>query len=84
MVVDLSLLGPGAQTLVKKVADGEVNIDADIRDLTVDDWAVIVKTFDEWPFAPEVRAVLNTVYQSLTRLLSHLQDLSIHESLGGR
>jgi len=48
-----SLLGPGAQSLVKKIADGGVNVDTVVRDLTVNDWSVIVKTFVEWPFAPE-------------------------------
>ncbi|KAJ7594591.1 S-adenosyl-L-methionine-dependent methyltransferase [Mycena floridula] len=47
----LSTLGPGAERLEKKL-DG-VDLEKKVLDLTVKDWALIIKAFDEWPFAPE-------------------------------
>lgn len=53
-----SHLAPGATTLLPKISEpssaGTVDPNTMVRHLTVDDWAVVVKAFDEWPFAPEV------------------------------
>ncbi|KAF8629119.1 hypothetical protein AX17_005705 [Amanita inopinata Kibby_2008] len=52
-------LAPGAQTLLKKVTDPDLPLSERIdpkrtvRNLTADDWKIIIKAFREWPFAPE-------------------------------
>lgn len=54
-------LGPGAQSLIKKITDSKLpdseridNVKKTVREMTIQDWNVLVKAFDEWPFAPEV------------------------------
>ena len=54
-------LGPGAQLLVKKITDSNLpdsermdNVKKPVREMTVQDWSILIKAFDEWPFAPEV------------------------------
>lgn len=50
----------GAANLIPKLTDPNLppaqRIDPDkwIREYTVRDWALIVKAFKEWPFAPDV------------------------------
>ncbi|GJE94935.1 SAM-dependent methyltransferase [Phanerochaete sordida] len=49
----------GAESLLKPLTDESrppeerVDVKQPIRDLTVKDWALIMRAFDEWPFAPE-------------------------------
>lgn len=56
----LSALGPGAAKLVDVLSNPELPEDQRLncskvsRELTADEWALVVKAFDEWPFAPEV------------------------------
>ncbi len=53
-------LAPGALTLltmlVNDIIPGGKKLDpnTEIRHLSVEEWALIVQAFDEWPFAPEV------------------------------
>ena len=53
-------LALGAESLLKPLTDPSlpeeqrVDVDMPIRDLTINDWALIVRAFDNWPFAPEV------------------------------
>jgi len=55
----ISSLAPGAQTLLKVLTDPSlpheqrVDIDKASRDMTVADWALLLRAFDNWPFAPE-------------------------------
>ncbi|KAL0956733.1 hypothetical protein HGRIS_002853 [Hohenbuehelia grisea] len=55
----ISSLAPGASVLLKKLdgtgvdPDDVVDITTPVRRLTVRDWSLIMKAFDEWPFAPE-------------------------------
>jgi transcription factor 1 len=35
-----------------------VDINKSIKELEVRDWALILRAFDEWPFAPEVSSSL--------------------------
>jgi transcription factor 1 len=56
-----SSLAPGAQSLIKQVASPDLpeserlNIKKQVRKLNVHDWSILLKAFDKWPFAPEVR-----------------------------
>lgn len=56
----LSALGPGAAKLVEVLSNPELPADQRVncakvsRELTTAEWALVVKAFDEWPFAPEV------------------------------
>lgn len=53
-------LAPGASNLIKtissfkKPADERVDPNKTIKKLDLKDWAIIMKAFDEWPFAPQV------------------------------
>jgi transcription factor 1 len=53
-------LAPGAQHLVEKVADPELPLSeridpkTPVNCLSVQDWKLVVKAFNEWPFAPKV------------------------------
>lgn len=54
-----SHLAPGAESLLKKLPDGSsssprFNINRPIREMTVTEWAQLLRVFDDWPFAPEV------------------------------
>lgn len=59
-----SSLSPGADALLEPLTSRtlppseRVDVTKDIRHLTVEDWGRIVKAFDEWPFAPQVRRFL--------------------------
>lgn len=56
----INSMAPGAVNLLPKISNPDlpesqrIDTSKKIRDLTVNDWAVLVKAFDEWPFAPEV------------------------------
>ncbi|KAJ8518146.1 hypothetical protein ONZ45_g4748 [Pleurotus djamor] len=62
----ISALAPGAQVLLKKLEstdippEDRVNVKTEVRKLSVDDWAKIIKAFDEWPFAPEDLAIADS------------------------
>ncbi|KAI0793202.1 S-adenosyl-L-methionine-dependent methyltransferase [Abortiporus biennis] len=52
-------LAPGAQSLIKPLTDPslppeqQVDVTKLIRNLTIADWALIYRAFDEWPFSPD-------------------------------
>ncbi|KAI0958757.1 hypothetical protein AcV7_004477 [Taiwanofungus camphoratus] len=54
-----SSLAPGAQTLLKVLTspnlppEQQLDVNKPPRDLTIADWALIIRAFDNWPFAPE-------------------------------
>jgi hypothetical protein len=54
-------LGFGAENLLKPLQDrslppeDRVDVTKKVKDLSVQDWALIVRAFDNWPFAPDVR-----------------------------
>ena len=53
-------LAPGAQSLLKSLTDPSLppeqrmDIKKQVRRMDVKDWALLVRAFDNWPFAPEV------------------------------
>ncbi|KAI0046065.1 S-adenosyl-L-methionine-dependent methyltransferase [Auriscalpium vulgare] len=55
----MSSLAPGADTLLKTITNPElpqeqrVDIRTKVKKLTVSDWALIARAFDDWAFAPE-------------------------------
>jgi len=55
----MSFLAPGANSLLKMLTDPslppEQRVDTSLspRQLTIADWALIARAFDNWPFAPE-------------------------------
>ncbi|KAJ7783157.1 S-adenosyl-L-methionine-dependent methyltransferase [Mycena metata] len=59
----LPFLAPGAQTLLKTIANGEqqLNPKTPVRELTLKDWSLLVNTFSEWPFAPEDLSITDTI-----------------------
>ncbi len=56
----ISSLAPGAEVLLKTLTDKNlppeqrVDIRLRVNQLTIADWALIVRAFDAWPFAPSV------------------------------
>ncbi|KAJ7462266.1 S-adenosyl-L-methionine-dependent methyltransferase [Mycena galericulata] len=67
----LPYLAPNAQSLLTKLTAGKqhhINPKTPVREMTLQDWSLLVKAFDEWPFAPEVRSKLDVQ----GRVLSHL------------
>ena len=70
-------LAPGAANLLATLTDkdlpGEKRVDVSkaVKDLSVEDWLLIAKAFDEWPFAPEARfKTIHTLFIELNLLLS--------------
>ncbi|KAJ2930301.1 hypothetical protein H1R20_g6796, partial [Candolleomyces eurysporus] len=55
----ISALGPGAVSLLKKLTDPSlppekrVDVKKAPRDLSTEDWKILVDVFEEWPFRPE-------------------------------
>lgn len=53
-------LAPGAQSLLKMLTDPKlppeerVDVKKQIRKLDIKEWALILRAFNNWPFAPEV------------------------------
>ena len=53
-------LGPGAESLLKVLTDSSlplqqrVDISKQVRKLDVSDWALVIRAFNDWPFAPDV------------------------------
>ncbi|ETW81012.1 hypothetical protein HETIRDRAFT_238884, partial [Heterobasidion irregulare TC 32-1] len=56
----ISSLAPGAQVLLKALTSPDlpesqrVDTGKTVRNLSVSDWTLFARAFDEWPFAPEV------------------------------
>jgi len=54
----ISSLAPGAEVLLKTLTDKtlppeqRVDVRLAAKELTISDWALIVRAFDAWPFAP--------------------------------
>ena len=81
-------MGPGANHLLKVIADPskpkseQLDLTKTIRRLTLDDFKVIVKAFDEWPFAPEVRFVFDSCqYEHTLTIVYYLKDLGIRDPI---
>ncbi|KAH9831248.1 S-adenosyl-L-methionine-dependent methyltransferase [Rhodofomes roseus] len=61
----INSLAPGASILLKALTDPTLPFDQRVevnkapRGLTVADWALLVRAFDQWPFAPEVCACMS-------------------------
>ena len=57
----LSLLGPGAKSLLPKLTDKNLPVEERVdvkkspRSLELHEWALVVRAFKEWPFRPEVQ-----------------------------
>lgn len=55
-----SSLAPGATSLIKDLTDARVPLDQRVkptkspRDLTLADWTLLLRAFNNWPFRPEV------------------------------
>jgi len=55
-----SSLAPGAGTLIRMVTDPKLpasqrlDVKMQVRAMTAQDWSILLKAFDEWPFAPGV------------------------------
>jgi len=55
----ISSLAPGAEVLLQTLTDKSlppeehVDIRLTVKQLTISDWALIVRAFDAWPFAPD-------------------------------
>ncbi|KAJ7497275.1 S-adenosyl-L-methionine-dependent methyltransferase, partial [Mycena latifolia] len=69
----LTYLAPNAQTLMKKLSAPElnpkqrINPKTPVREMTVADWCLLVKAFDEWPFAPEARVRFDVHVHAIQR-----------------
>jgi transcription factor 1 len=76
-------LAPGAEVLLDMLTDKElpteerVDIRLKVKHLTLSDWALIVRAFDAWPFAPSVRIVTSIPSRDLNSLGPPTQDLNI-------
>lgn len=53
-------LAPGAQVLLKVLTnpslppEERLDVSKQVRRLDIKDWALVLRAFNEWPFAPEV------------------------------
>ncbi|TFK74052.1 S-adenosyl-L-methionine-dependent methyltransferase [Pluteus cervinus] len=62
----LSSLAPNGQVLLKKIDDPNLppeerlNVKKAIRSMSVQDWSILLKAFDEWPFAPDDLSIGDT------------------------
>ncbi|THH09807.1 hypothetical protein EW145_g1765 [Phellinidium pouzarii] len=69
----MNSLAPGALNLLHVLTDANLpeeqrlDVNKKVRDLTVDEWALVVKAFDEWPFAPEDLAISDSIYNDVER-----------------
>jgi len=79
----ISSLAPGAEVLLQDLTDKSlppeqcVDIRLVVKQLTVSDWALIVRAFDAWPFAPSVCPFINLLGRELNALTTLTQDLDI-------
>ncbi|KZT00848.1 S-adenosyl-L-methionine-dependent methyltransferase [Laetiporus sulphureus 93-53] len=72
----INSLAPGAATLLKVLQDPslppeeQVDINKAPRDLSLADWALIVRAFDNWPFAPQDLMITDAFKkQNVTRMV---------------
>lgn len=76
-------LAPGADVLLKTLTDKSlppeqrVDIRLQSKELTISDWALIVRAFDAWPFAPSVCPFINLLGRELNALPTLTQALDI-------
>ena len=67
----ISSLAPGAEVLLPILTDKSlppeqrVDIRLKVKQLTISDWALIVRAFDAWPFAPSVCPFIKLLYREL-------------------
>lgn len=67
----ISSLAAGAEVLLDRLTDKKlppeqrVDIRLMVKHLTLSDWALIVRAFDAWPFAPSVCPFSNTLSRKL-------------------
>jgi len=60
-------LCPGSRILLKAVTNPDlpdnkrIDVRKIVRDMTIEDWVVLVNAFDQWPFAPEDLAITDTL-----------------------
>jgi len=79
----ISSLAPGAEVLLAKLTDKKlppeqrVDIRKRVKDLTLSDWALIVRAFDAWPFAPDVCIFTSMLSRELHSFGPSTQDLNI-------
>lgn len=79
----ISSLAAGAEVLLDRLTDKKlppeqrVDIRLMVKHLTLSDWALIVRAFDAWPFAPSVCPFSNVLSLKLISLASFTQDLNI-------
>jgi transcription factor 1 len=79
----ISSLAPGAEVLLKTLTDKSlppeqcVDIRLAVKQLTISDWALIVRAFDAWPFAPAVCPFINLLGRELNALATLAQELNI-------
>lgn len=71
-------VAPGGATLLDKPGTKFIDPKTPVRQVTVDEWTAILKAFNEWPFAPKVRASLVDSSDSLTIIRS---DVNIFQTL---
>ncbi|KAJ7218084.1 hypothetical protein GGX14DRAFT_495526 [Mycena pura] len=63
----LPYLAPNAQSLLKGLTSSDVdeseriNPKTPVREMTIKEWSLLVKAFDEWPFAPEDLSITDTI-----------------------
>ncbi|KAJ6593879.1 S-adenosyl-L-methionine-dependent methyltransferase [Mycena capillaripes] len=63
----LSYLAPNAQSLLKGLTapnlgwEHRINPKTPVREMTINDWVLLVKAFDEWRFAPEDLSITDTI-----------------------
>ncbi|KAL5523855.1 hypothetical protein ACEPAG_8028 [Sanghuangporus baumii] len=69
----ISSLGPGAYNLLPRLGDPNLppeerfDIDKKVRELTMRDWCILVKRFDEWPFRPNDLDISEAIYKDVER-----------------
>ena len=79
----ISSLAPGAEVLLKTLTDKtlppeqRVDVRLTTKQLTLSDWALIVRAFDAWPFAPNVCPFTNVPGYKLNALATLTQQLDI-------
>lgn len=79
----ISSLSPGAEVLLKTLTDKSlppeqrVDVRLTVKQLNVSDWALIVRAFDAWPFAPTVCPFINLLDCKLNALATLTQNLNI-------
>ncbi|CAK5265608.1 unnamed protein product [Mycena citricolor] len=61
----IGYLAPGAKSLLKSITSPDLSVRVDpktaVRDLTVQEWEVLVNAFNQWPFAPEDLSVTDAL-----------------------